>query len=230
MKENITAILLMGGTGSRFNSALPKQFHLLSGKKIYLYALETFLKSSLFKEIILVCHPNWIEEVKEEVGSYRRAIRVIPGSSTRQESSFLGLMACQETAPDFVVIHDAVRPFVSQEILQANVEGVLLHSAINTCIPSTDTLIRKSNDCILEIPQRSEYMRGQTPQSFAYPLIVEAHHRTCLKNSSDDCRLIFEQDHPITIVAGDEKNLKITTEFDLLIAQQMIFKKPSHSH
>ena len=110
MKPNslIKAILLMGGEGHRFGSTIPKQFLNLSGKKIYLHTLETFLSFNIFSEVLLVCHKKWIKDIKLDISDPR--IRVIEGGYTRQDSSYLGLIACgHETT--HVIIHDAVRTF-----------------------------------------------------------------------------------------------------------------------
>jgi ribitol-5-phosphate 2-dehydrogenase (NADP+) / D-ribitol-5-phosphate cytidylyltransferase len=234
-KQGTKAILLMGGEGARFKSDLPKQFHRISGKKVYLHTLDTFIKSELFEEIILVCQSKWISEVKEELKSFSN-IKIVPGGSTRQESSYLGLLACGQTTK-IVVIHDAVRPFVSREILQKNVEAALLYQAVDTCIPSADTIVHSSSgEFIDSIPNRSEYLRGQTPQSFSYPLIVEAHKRALsqgLTNSSDDCRLVLDFGKKIHIVSGEERNIKITTELDLFLAEQLLrlpATLPSHKN
>lgn len=217
----VKAILVMGGSGKRFGSDLPKQFHRIAGKRVYLHTLERFLEANVFEEILLVCSAEWKSEVEKEVRSYAAPIRVVQGGSTRQESSYLGLLACGENT-DYVVIHDAVRPFVSISIIRENVEAVKQFQAIDTCIPSTDTLVHTpGGETIASIPKRSEYMRGQTPQSFAYPLILEAHRSSKGKEVSDDCSLVLALPHPIHVVAGSEENLKITTEIDLFLAEQI---------
>lgn len=219
-----TALLLMGGTGTRFQSDLPKQFHDLNGKKIYLHTLERLIASTLFNEIILVCHADWIEIVKDETKDYS-PIRVVSGGNSRQESSYLGLSACN-TKTDYVLIHDAVRPFVSLKILQDNLSAVQQFKAVDTCISSADTLVYAPGGQTIEnIPQRAHFLRGQTPQTFAYPLILNAHKRA--KNQkdivvTDDCSLILHLNHPVHVVSGDETNFKITTEFDLLLAEHLI--------
>ncbi len=217
----IKAILLMGGSGRRFGSGIPKQFHRLSGKKVYLYTLERLKEIHLFQEILLVCPESWIDEVEREVGDYSR-VRVVKGGLTRQESSYLGLLACGADT-DYVVIHDAVRPFVSREILQQNIDQVIRWNAVDTCIPSADTIVRseRGNE-IDEIPKRTEYWRGQTPQSFAYPLILSAHRETQETNCSDDCTLVKKRGHAVHLVPGDEHNIKITTELDLFLAEQLL--------
>lgn len=216
-----TAILLMGGKGERFKSTTPKQFHRLSGKKIYLHTLEVFLYFP-FDEIILTCPEEWIDEVQSEIPE---KVRLIPGGETRQESSALALNACSDT--DFVVIHDAVRPFISRKIIQENMDASLRYKAVDTCIPLADTIVHSPDGSFISsIPKRSEYLRGQTPQSFSYPLIQKAHEEgKTLKDISDDCKLVLAMDHPVHIVQGDENNIKITTELDLFLAEQLLRMK-----
>lgn len=228
-KAGVVGILLMSGTGERFGSSSPKQFHRLSGKKIYLHTLERFLEADLFEELLLVCHSAWIDDVLQDLQEYPHApIRIVVGGKTRQESSFLGLMACKE-GTRIVVIHDAVRPFVSTQILLDNVRAAQEHGAVDTCIPSADTIVySKIGQVIDGIPTRSEYQRGQTPQSFSYPLILQAHQEARangVENASDDCTLLIKMQKPVHITPGDECNIKITTELDLFLAEQLSFKR-----
>lgn len=204
----------MAGTGIRFGNPLPKQFHELLGKRIYQYTLEAFQNSKLFDEIICVCHPDW--PINEP------GIKAIHGGDTRQESSFKGVLACKSDT-QYVVIHDSVRPFISLEILQKHIELVKQYDAVDTCIPSADTIVHSvDGQRIDEIPIRSQYWRGQTPQSFAYHLILEAHQRTKRKNATDDCSLILEMGYDPYIVKGSEENIKITTKTDLLFAEILL--------
>ncbi len=213
----------MAGIGSRLGSPTPKQFHLLGSKKIYLHTLETFLTSNLFDEIILVCHPDWINEVKDEIPQDSKIV-IVAGGPTRQASSLLGLQACKKA--DFVMIHDAVRPFVSHAILERNLTAVQNHLAVDTCIPSADTIVYSENgQLITSIPSRKNYQRGQTPQTFAYQLILEAHQKTKTIQSTDDCSLVLELGYPVAIVPGSEDNIKITTELDIEIAEWILSGK-----
>ncbi len=216
--KGVKGILLMAGQGKRFSTADPKQFHFLAGEKIYLRTLDRFATSELFEEIILVCDPEFITQVQAEVSF---AHRVIAGGATRQESSYKGLLAC---GPDthIVVIHDAVRPFVSHRILEENVRRAKEFAAVDTCIPTHDTLIHTvDGKTIAAIPPRAEFMRGQTPQSFSYPLILKAHQQTKRTNATDDCCLVLDQGHPVHIALGEEHNMKITTQYDLLVAENL---------
>lgn len=212
--RQIGAVLLMGGEGRRFGGDVPKQFQLLFNKKLYCHALDTFFAVDLFDEIILVCHPNWMDI------SYN-GVKVVAGGATRQESSYRGIQAFQ--ASDIVLIHDAVRPFVTEQILRENVAGAIEWGAVNTCVPSMDTLVHAPGGKKIDsIPQREEYLRGQTPQTFRREWILEAHERAIrdgVCNASDDCRLVLRMGRPVHVVAGEERNFKITSEFDLLLAK-----------
>ncbi|MBX3718100.1 MAG: bifunctional cytidylyltransferase/SDR family oxidoreductase [Parachlamydiales bacterium] len=231
-EKGVKGIILMGGSGSRFGSQLPKQFHRIAGKKVYLYTLEQFLKIVAFEKILLVCPERWVSQVIDEASSYGDPrIEVIAGGGSRQESSFLALQACGDQTR-YVVIHDGVRPFVSQEILWDNIKGAVSDGAVDTCIPSADTIVHApAQEKIEGIPLRSEYWRGQTPQSFSYPLILKAHleaRKSQLNLSSDDCSLAVKLGHPVKIVMGSEENIKITTELDLFLAEQILRLQQVH--
>jgi len=218
---HVVAILLMGGKGRRFESNTPKQFLNLSGEKIYLYALKTFLSFPEFSQVLLVCHKGWIDRVRIEVPDDPR-IRVIEGGESRQNSSYRGVVACGEET-DYVIIHDAARPFVSKKIIRDNLDALKKYRAVDTCIPSTDTIVyAETFDHVSSIPQRVRYLRGQTPQSFSYPLILQAHERARMRDASDDCTLVSDLGHDVYIVPGSENNIKITNELDLFLAEQLI--------
>lgn len=219
--SRVGAIILMAGEGRRLGGDTPKQFLRLAGKRVYLHTLAAFLKADFFDEILLVCHPEWVEEIQQEAEG--PTIRVVAGGASRQCSAFAGLNAFS-IQPKVVVIHDAVRPFVSQEILRANALTALEKGAVDTCTPSTDTLVYAPGGKHIEtIPRRADFLRGQTPQSFLFEWIFEAHEQALKKHleATDDCRLVLEMGRPISVVMGDEMNLKITTELDLFLAEQV---------
>lgn len=223
--KRISAILLMAGEGKRFGSELPKQFHKIFGKKVFLYTLDTFKKISYIDEIILVCHKDWIEEVKEDIKEYKN-IKLIEGGKTRQESSYLGLLACENC--DIVLLHDAVRIVITKETIINNIKKTIIYKAVDTCIPSTDTIIySKDKNIISEIPDRTCVFRGQTPQSFSYNLILNAHKKALednITNATDDCQLVTRYGHDVHIVVSDNENIKITSLSDLEIAKMIIGK------
>lgn len=213
--KGVKLILLASGTGERFGDPLPKQFHLLGGKPVYLHALETGIASKLFEEIVMVCHPDWIDKVEQP-------ITLVEGGATRAASSYKGLLAAGEKT-EIVLIHDATRPFVSERIFRENVEVAKKHGACDTCIASYDTLVQsESGQTIDRIPNRSHFLRGQTPQSFSYPLILKAYQKFYDPGATDDCQLILKLGHPVHIVQGEVTNIKITTPNDLMLAESLL--------
>ncbi len=218
----ISLLLLLSGKGNRFQSDIPKQFHTLLGKKIYLHTLDTFYEEDIFDEIILVTSKEWIDQVKKDTSSYKN-IKVIQGGDERQTSAYHALKATSKA--DYVMFHDAVRPFVTKKIILDNLEAALKYRAANTCIKSTDTLVQiDKNNKIYKIPDRSIFMRGQTPQTFEYKLILNAHEKA-LKNgifaATDDCSLVLDQTL-IHVVEGSETNIKITSPSDFILAERTL--------
>lgn len=219
--HRIGAIILMAGVGSRFGGEVPKQFVLLKEKRVYLHTLDVFLKTGLFDEIVLVCHPDWQDVVAQEVAE----ITIVKGAQTRQGSVYAGLSGFSKK-PDIIAVHDAVRPLVSEEIIRDNVSAAILYGAVDTCTPSADTLVfAPSGKTIESIPKRENFLRGQTPQTFCLDLLSEAHETARLEgilNASDDCQLVLRRGHPIHVVLGNDRNFKITTDLDLKLASVLI--------
>lgn len=222
--KKIAAIILVAGNGARFSNKHPKQFYRLSGKPVYWHTVQAFLEVSWIDEIICVCHPDYLDACQHEMKNIPSVV-CVSGGKSRQESSYMGLKNCSSDI-DFVLIHDGVRPFVSSKIILDNINQVLIHLACDTCIPSADTIVElKTSHIVKKIPNRSLFYRGQTPQSFSYPLIVEAHQKAIeagVQDATDDCALVARLGHDIYVVEGSEKNIKITTELDLLFAEQLI--------
>ncbi len=226
----------MGGSGQRFGSDSPKQFHRLAGKKVYLYALEALLSFPDWEQIILVIHPSWQRQVTEDLeasGLLCSKLAFASAGATRQASSLSGLRALSPET-ELVLIHDAARPFLSLPIIRENLEVAARLGAADTCIPSADTIVvSQCGHQIDEIPKRAHYHRGQTPQTFHYPLLLAAHEEALkagIHEASDDCSLVARLGTPIGMVQGSEQNLKITTELDLFLAEQMVRMGLIHSH
>ncbi len=215
----IGGVFMMGGSGVRFGAPIPKQFSLLGGKPLYCHALDTLLESGVFDEIVVVCPPSWSGKIPTSPILQRTS-----GGATRQESSRAGLNGFSK-APDVVLIHDAVRPFVTKTMILANLDAAIACGAANTCIPTTDTLvIAPQGNWVHAVPKREEFLRGQTPQTFRYDLIIKAHARAMEKglNLTDDCGLVVAMGEKVAVVKGSEENLKITTPLDLRVAEALL--------
>lgn len=221
------AIILASGTGERFGENIPKQFYQFEGKTLLEHAIDAFEKNKNIDEIILVTNPKF-RDLAENIlnkNDYKKITKVLNGGKTRVESSYIGTSEAPEEAN--VLIHDAVRAFVTQKIIDDNIEALKKHEAIGTAIESIDTIIQvDENNVITAIPPRKFLKRVQTPQSFRANLIKKAHELALKdKNASftDDCGLILRYNlAPIHIVDGDEINLKITQKNDLKIIENLL--------
>jgi ribitol-5-phosphate 2-dehydrogenase (NADP+) / D-ribitol-5-phosphate cytidylyltransferase len=226
LKKNV-AIILAGGTGERFGADIPKQFVKLAGKPIIYHTIEAFEKHPLVDEIFLVVHKNFYHLMEELIsnGGYKKIKKILLGGSTRQESSRMGIVACDETVEN-VLIHDAVRPFVSNEIITETIIALANYLAVDVAIPSTDTIVEVSSEMkIKSIPTRKFLLRGQTPQGFKLAIIKKAHELAISEGYSeatDDCSLVLRYNlSEIFVVSGSDNNIKITEPIDIHIADKI---------
>ncbi len=227
------ALILAAGNGTRMGSQIPKQFIEINDKPLFMYCLETFEHHPDIDMIIIVTNAESISKVKSYCKKFniKKVKKVIKGGDSRQKSVFNSLK-CLELLNikdnDNILIHDAVRPFVNNEIISNNIVACNKFFAVNTIIPSTDTII-KSNDqeTISEMENRSQQYQCQTPQSFKFGIINSAHEK--FKNDhniniTDDCRLVMNSGYPIHLVQGNKLNFKITTPEDLIIFKALVAK------
>lgn len=224
------ALVLAGGSGDRFGADVPKQFIRLAGEAILLRSVRAIAAAGV-DQLIVVTHPNWVTETREllDQGLPSRPVEIVNGGATRNESTRLGLAALKADDGDVVVVHDAVRPLVSRDVIMRSIEPVASGRAdgVDTVIPSADTLVVVRGDDVVEIPERARYRRGQTPQTFSVRVLRQAHEAAAAagdQTGTDDCSLVlrYVPNARIVAVAGDEMNLKITTGTDMVLADRMI--------
>lgn len=221
-----TALILASGTGARSGLNQPKQFFEVGGRTLLEHAVSAFDEHSGIHEIIVVSHPDFIEKTATLVRNFKKVSRVIEGGATRQESSYNGVFAIDNA--DNVLIHDAVRAFVSAGIISACLEGLESHDAICTATETPDTILEvDENGKITAVPQRKFLRCAQTPQCFKLDLIKHAHElaRSQKQTVTDDCGLILANNlAEIYVIKGDTRNRKITYPEDLEFAE-WIYKK-----
>lgn len=223
------ALILAGGSGSRIDGALPKQFLLLGGKTILQHSIEKFENHPQIEHIFIVIHGDYIDRTREIVrgSGYKKVVKILKGGDTRQDSSRIGITAAHPGEYENILIHDAARPFVSKEIIDNILSALETHSAVNVAVPSPDTVIEIDADNLIKnVPDRKYLRRVQTPQAFKLDLIQKA-HRLALENNitdaTDDCSLILKLNlAPIYVVEGSERNIKITYALDLQLAEILI--------
>ena len=235
------AVILAGGIGARVGGNTPKQLlPLQDGKSVLEHAVDAFEQSPHIDEVCIVMHPNYIAYAEQMLlaNAWQKVHHIIPGGKERWESSVnairrLGDKAIRREANGEEVnllLHDAARPFVSQEIISRVCEALEQHKAVTVAIPSTDTVYEMVDGKVARIPQRSTIMRAQTPQAFRLELIAEAYAKAlgvdnlnaevcavCSLPATDDCGIVHKHmpEVPIYIVEGEEQNKKITFKEDI---------------
>jgi 2-C-methyl-D-erythritol 4-phosphate cytidylyltransferase len=226
----IHAILLAGGSGDRFGAEAPKQFVRLAGEQILVRSMRTVAGAGV-DHLVVVAHPDWVDETRSVLASSGLSVpaTVVAGGKTRNESTRNGLLSLDADDDDVIVVHDAVRPLVPAAVITRSIEPVANGTAdgADTVIPSADTLVIVEDGAVVDIPERSRYRRGQTPQVFRKSVLSAAYAAAAAANdlhATDDCSLVlrYVPGARIAAVAGDEVNLKITTRIDLVLADRML--------
>jgi 2-C-methyl-D-erythritol 4-phosphate cytidylyltransferase len=245
------AVILAGGIGARVGGNTPKQLlPLQDGKSVLEHAVDAFEQSPHIHEICIVMHPDYIVHAEQMLlaNAWQKVRHIIPGGKERWESTVQAIRAmgyrlwaigeennCQSPIANRqkkvnLLLHDAARPFVSQDIIARVCEALEQHEAVTVAIPSTDTVYEMLEGRVARIPQRSTIMRAQTPQAFRLELIAEAYTKAlgvdslsaeacaaCHLPATDDCGIVHEHmpEVPIYIVEGEEQNKKITFKEDI---------------
>ena len=212
-------ILLAGGTGSRMNNPVPKQYMLLAGKPVIMHTLERIDTIAEIDEIIIVCSDKFVEQIKITLQQYniRKQAKFALSGDTRQASVKSGLLFASN---DQVIIHEAARPFVKTEefykLINVGNENAIMGSPINY------TVLR-GKEIVEGTLVRSELVNVQLPQKFNRDLLMKAHENAekDKKNFTEDASLLFyyEPSIKIEIVEGTEQNIKLTTPTDMIIGK-----------
>lgn len=228
MGKNV-AIVLSAGQGKRMRSSKAKQYLLIGGKPVVCYSLQAFQNSPLIDEIVLVTGeqdiPYCEKEIVAEYG-FSKVTKVVAGGKERYHSVYLGLKAAGGC--DYVYIHDGARPFIDEALLQRADEAVRRHRACVVGMPVKDTIkISDEDGFCKDTPRRSLVWQIQTPQVFAYELILQSYERMLKELESgadievtDDAMVVEHTSQTkVKLVKGSYANIKITTPEDLKLAE-----------
>ncbi|MEE1185926.1 MAG: 2-C-methyl-D-erythritol 4-phosphate cytidylyltransferase [Acutalibacteraceae bacterium] len=230
----IYAAVLAGGKGTRMqNTDIPKQFLELGDKAIIIHTVEKMLINPRIDKVYIGINNDWIEYcedlVRKSIGDNDKVI-IVPGGNDRNgtisnvlddiESRF-GL-----NDDDIILTHDAVRPFLTQRIIDENIDAAFKYGAVDTVIPASDTIINSLDaQTINSVPDRANLYQGQTPQTFNIKLLKECialitdEEREIL---TDACKIFVLKGKPVHLVFGEVLNFKITTIGDYQMARAMI--------
>jgi 2-C-methyl-D-erythritol 4-phosphate cytidylyltransferase len=229
---NNFAVIFAGGSGNRMHTkSRPKQFLEYNGKPIIIYTLELFDNHPQIDGMVVVCIESWIPFLQKMLKKFEinKVVRIVPGGRTGQESIYNGLVAAEDyTKGDedaVVLIHDGVRPLITEDTITDNIEIVRQKGNCITCIPATETFIVKQENGSLEIPLRANSLIARAPQSFYLKDIVSAHRRAISEGRNDfidSCTMMRHYGFKMHTIIGPMENIKITTPTDYFIFKAMV--------
>ncbi|KNZ43233.1 2-C-methyl-D-erythritol 4-phosphate cytidylyltransferase [Acetobacterium bakii] len=227
MERLFTSVIIpAAGQGRRMNASINKQYLTLSGKPILAHTLDVFERCPLINEIILVVNKEEFRICQQQVLKlyHYKKVHLVEGGDTRQESVYQGLKAVNPRA-DIVMTHDGARPIIQESVIIESIYETMKHQATVVGVPAKNTIKVINVDGFVEhTPDRDYLVEIQTPQTFAFKLLREAHESARKEGieGTDDAFLVERLGHPVKIVTGHYTNIKITTPEDLIIAESII--------
>lgn len=238
------AVVLAGGVGSRVGLQIPKQLIKVAGKSIIEHTIGLFQESPAIDEIIIMMVPGHLDEIRTIVkkGGYSKVSHILEGAATRNGTTAAAIAALGDDDCN-VLFHDAVRPLLSERIISDLVRALEAYDAVDTAIPSADTIIQVDRapgeddtdgtlEQIVDVLPRHLLRRGQTPQAFRLSTIRAAYERADADPNfvaTDDCTVVLRYlpEVPIGVVRGDDQNMKVTEPIDVFVADKL-FQLGSH--
>lgn len=228
--NSVMGIIPAAGTGLRMRSAEKKPYIEIGGRSILSHTLAVFEACPAVDGYVVVVEPSRVASCREHLagpggpdGAHPKLADVVAGGSTRQESVYRGLMALDEGTGS-VLIHDAARPCVEQDALEASVLEGVRHGAVISATPATDTMKIIRDGVVEATPDRSALWRAQTPQTFEYRILRAAHERAREEGyvGTDDAELVERAGYVVRVLEGSPDNIKVTTVEDLEIAERVL--------
>ncbi len=225
--------ILAGGTGSRMKLAtMPKQFLPLGDKPVILHTITQFLAVPEIDYVYIGVHPDWVDYMQDLLKTHAitQRVRVLAGGADRHATILhIAQAICQNHGndPDHIILtHDAVRPFVTPEIVKQNIELTQTYGACDTVMGATDTIIASTDgEYITGTPVRSEIFQAQTPQSMTLKILQDSYAKLTpaeLAKTTDACSVVARAGYPVKLLLGIPENIKLTTNMDYHIAQYLV--------
>lgn len=229
------AIIIAGGKGERMGQDIPKQFLNVGEKPVIIYTLEAFQSHPHIDGIIVVCVDGWHEILKSYANQFNitKLVSIVSGGNCGQKSIKNGLDEAKRiySENDIVLIHDAIRPMISEEIISDNIVKCEQFGNATTVVPCTTVVLRKNNDKYSEeVVDRETLLLTQTPQAFILKDILAAHQEAKEKgitSSVASCSLYIELGKKVYYSTGSETNIKLTTPGDIQIFKALLKTKNS---
>lgn len=226
MKPICTAVIVAAGKGKRMGTEISKQFLPLGGKEILAHTVQKFEKAKNIRDIILVTGADSLQDVQEMAQEYgwEKIVSIVAGGKERHDSVWNGL---QQVAADteIILIHDGVRPFVTEDILNISIETALEMGGCVAGVPAKDTIkVCDGENIAIATPDRNALWQIQTPQTFRKERIVKAYEQAKEDGfvGTDDASFAEHCGYPVKVIMGSYRNIKITTKEDLIIGEAFL--------
>lgn len=226
---NCSVIIPAGGVGKRFGSTMPKQFIEMNGIPILIHTIRIFDKIDDVESIVIPVHNEWFTFTKEIIAKYEchKVKEVVIGGLERQDSVFNGIHTKSVQESEIVLVHDAVRPFASPLLVQNLINAAEDYGAAIPIIIPKDTIKEKNNKgIVVRTLDKNKHCLVQTPQAYWYDIISKAYTEATKASfqGTDEASLVEFIGYKVSVVEGEETNIKITSPFDLKISE-VIFKE-----
>lgn len=226
------ALLTAGGVGNRMGQDIPKQFMTIDNCPVIIYTVQAFQRSEDIDAIAIVCLEGWEAMLQSYANQYNitKLRWIFPAGATNQESIHCGILGLKEAGchdEDIVLIHDGVRPLVSERIIRENIYTAKKHGAAVTGLKCKEVIMELEEDCVkyIETP-REKLIRTQTPHTYRLGVISKTHHKaeTAGLDMAASCNLVaYLETNPQYWVMGSEKNgLKLTNVEDIALFKSLI--------
>jgi 2-C-methyl-D-erythritol 4-phosphate cytidylyltransferase/2-C-methyl-D-erythritol 2,4-cyclodiphosphate synthase len=217
------ALILSGGSGSRFGGERPKQYLPLAGATVLRRATNAFIGHSAVDHVRIVLRPE-DRDLYNAAFADAALMPPVEGGATRQESARLGLESLRDLQPDKVLIHDGARPFADAALIGRVIDALDIYPAAVPALPVNDTIKCAADDgaTVTSTMDRSSLRRAQTPQGFRFSEILVAHETAEGTELTDDAMVAERAGLPVALVTGSEANVKITTQEDMAQAEQVL--------
>jgi 2-C-methyl-D-erythritol 4-phosphate cytidylyltransferase/2-C-methyl-D-erythritol 2,4-cyclodiphosphate synthase len=223
MTQKTGVVIVAAGSGSRFGDPIPKQYHMLGGKSILAHCIECFARHTdpaLIQVVYNPAHQQWYETAISDLNETTSLPAPVAGGDTRQQSVLNGLRALAAKTPDIVLIHDAARPGISDDVIERVAKALQTHPGAIPTLPVADTIKQTDTDGVItKTIARETLQRAQTPQGFDFKTILDAHQKFEGHEFTDDAALLEAIGLEVICVAGTTNNDKITHRDDFGRAQ-----------
>ncbi|MBK9249200.1 MAG: 2-C-methyl-D-erythritol 4-phosphate cytidylyltransferase [Ignavibacteria bacterium] len=223
----VSVIIPAGGSGVRFGNLIPKQLVLLDDKPIIVHTIQAFEIHPLISSVILSVAENWIDRYQELIllHNLSKVTTITIGGNNRQTSIANALFTSEALSSDIVLVHDSVRPFISQNLISTVVSTAIQSGAAIPVLNCKETIkLVNSNGIVIQTLDRNLLRSVQTPQGFKRDILVSAYneHQINSMSTTDDASLVEAIGIQVSTISGEESNIKITTPLDFKLAELIL--------